>query len=303
MSTTTFEIPTKPPVQAKILMSGELRQAFETKAAAWDAYTQTPAGRLREELNWRYLVRHLPPAPDAPRVLDAGGGTGGLAVRLAQRGHYVDLLDIAAEMLRLAVEKAKAAGVEDRLETCCARVEELAEHFRKGVFDAVVCHTLLEYVPEPEAALQTLGDVLRPGGIFSLAFVNRYADALRLALAKGDLVAAREALTATSSPADLFGVPRQAFDAGTIRDMLVRAGVEPVAEYGVRIFADYLADSAWQDDPATFEALLALETAAAQRFPYSQISRYGQTIGRKVNVIPVTVDCLTDVDAAFRYSG
>lgn len=264
-------------------MSSELRQAFETKAATWDAYTQTPAGRLREELNWRFLVRHLPPPGEAPRVLDAGGGTGGLAVRLAQRGHHVYLLDIADEMLRLAVKKAKAAGVEDRLETCRARVEELAERFGKGTFDAVVCHTLLEYVPEPEAAVQTLAGVLRPDGVFSLAFVNRYADALRLALAKGDLAGAREALTATSSPADLFGVPRRTFDADTIRQMLVGAGVEPVAEYGVRIFADYFPGQTWQDEPATFDALLALETAAAPQFPYSHIGRYGQTIGCKTS--------------------
>ena len=185
-------------------------------------------------------------------------------------------------MLRLAVEKATAAGVEDRLETCCARVEELAKHFGKETFDVVVCHTLLEYVPEPEAAVQALAGVLRPDGVFSLAFVNRYADTLRLALARGDLAAAREALTATSSPADLFGVPRRTFDADTIREMLVGAGVEPIVEYGVRIFADYLQSSAWQDDPAASESLLALETAAAPRSPYNRIGRYGQTIGRKV---------------------
>ncbi|MFQ5594445.1 MAG: methyltransferase domain-containing protein [Anaerolineae bacterium] len=263
-------------------MSDQLQEAFEAKAAAWDAYTNTPAGRLREELNWRYLVWHLPPARDTPRVLDAGGGTGGLAVRLAQRGHHVYLLDIADEMLRLAVEKAKAAGIEDRVETCCARVEHLARHFGKGTFDAVVCHTLLEYVPQPEAAVQALAGALRPDGIFSLAFVNRYADTLRLALAKGDLVAAREALTAMSSPADLFGVPRRTFDADTIRHMLAGAGVEPIAEYGVRIFADYLTKATWQDDPEIFDDLLSLETAAAPRFPYHRIGRYGQTIGRKV---------------------
>lgn len=263
-------------------MSDELREAFEAKAAAWDAYTETPAGYLREELNWRYLVRHLAPADQAPRILDAGGGTGGLAVRLAQRGHRVHLLDIADGMLRLALEKAKTAGVRDRIELHQGRVQDLFERFEPGTFDAVVCHTLLEYVPDPEAVVRTLTRGLRPGGVFSLAFVNRYADALRLALAKGDLVAAREALTATSSPADLFGVPRQTFEADAIRDMLVAASVEPIAEYGVRIFADYLSNPAWQDDPATFDALLALETAAAHRFPYRRIGRYGQMIGRKV---------------------
>lgn len=265
-----------------MISHNELREAFEAKAAAWDAYTATPAGRLREELNWRYLVRHLPPASQVPRVLDAGGGTGGLAVRLAQRGYRVHLLDIADEMLRLALEKARAAGVEDRVRIRHARVENLAQHFGPETFDAVVCHTLLEYVPAPQSVVSDLAEVLQSGGIFSLVFVNRYADAMRLALAKRDLIAAREALTATSSPADLFGVPRRTFDADMIREMLVTAGVETTAQYGVRIFADYLTNSTWQDDPAAFDALLALETAAAHRFPYRLIGRYGQTIGRRV---------------------
>lgn len=260
----------------------QLREAFEARAAAWDAYTQTPAGRLREELNWRYLVRHVPPPGEAPRILDAGGGTGGLAIRLAKRGHHVCILDIADEMLRLASEKARAAGIEARVTVRRGRVEDLAEYFGPGVFDLVVCHTLLEYVPAPAVAVHVMADALRPGGVFSLAFVNRYADTLRLALAKGDLVAARDALTATSSPADLFGVPRRTFSADAISDMLVEAGIEPIATYGVRIFADYFPGQTWQDEPATFDALLALETAAAPQFPYNCIGRYGQTIGHKI---------------------
>ncbi len=255
--------------------------AFDAKAAAWDAYTATPAGRLREELNWRYLVRHLPPADEAPHVLDAGGGSGGFAVRLARRGHHVTLFDIAAEMLRLAAEKAAAAGVAERIALRQGRAEELTAHFAPASFDVVVCHTLLEYVADPAAVLQNLSRLLRPGGLFSLAFVNRHADVLRLALAKGDLTAARDALDATASTADLFGVPRRTFEATAVREMLAAAGIEPIAEYGVRIFADYLPTSAWQEDPAAFEALLELEEAASARFPYNRIGRYGQIIGRK----------------------
>ena len=93
-------------------MSDQLREAFEAKAAAWDAYTETPPGRLREKLNWRYLVAHLPPADQAPRVLDAGAGTGGLGVRLAQRGHRVTLLDLADEMLELARKRAERPHIQ-----------------------------------------------------------------------------------------------------------------------------------------------------------------------------------------------
>ncbi|MBS1251196.1 MAG: tRNA 5-carboxymethoxyuridine methyltransferase [Anaerolineales bacterium] len=260
-------------------MSEELRKAFEVKAAAWDAYTETPAGRLREELNWRYLVQHLPPADQASRILDAGAGTGGLGIRLAQRGHRIYLLDLAGEMLELAGERAERAGLTDQIECHRGRVEELPDLFAPETFDAVICHTLIEYVPAPATAVKTMAGRLRPGGIFSLAFVNRYADTLRLALSKGQLTAAREALTAGTSPADLFGVPRQTFDSETIRDMLTEAGLDIIAEYGVRIFADYLAGDDWKTDPVAFEALVDLEAAAADRFPYCHIGRYGQIIG------------------------
>lgn len=263
------------------MRADEVREAFEAKAAAWDAYTETPAGHLREELNWRYLVAHLPPAGQALKILDAGGGTGGLAIRLAQRGHLVHILDLADEMLRIAREKAEAAGVASRITVQRGRVEDVARYWGPESFDGVVCHTLLEYVLEPAVVVAALAGTLRPEGLFSLVFVNRFADTLRLALARGDLIAAREALTATSSPADLFGVPRQTFDADTMRQALEEAAVESIAEYGVRIFADYLSSADWQTDPTVFDALVSLEAAAAPHLPYCRIGRYGQLIGRK----------------------
>ena len=254
-----------------------LRNAFDTKAQAWDDYTRTPIGRLREELTLRYLSLHLPDASRAPIVLDAGGGTGGLAIALARRGFRVHLVDLAPAMLDVARSRARQ---DDPIEYHCASIEDADRLFAPGSFDLVVCHTLIEYVPNPDLAIRPLAHLLKPGGTFSLEYVNRHADVLRLALVRAHLSDARAALDGGTSQADLFGVPRRTFDRDEARSILRAAGVEPIAEYGVRVFADYIVDARWQTDAAAYADLVALEDLCAAREPYRSIARYGLIIGK-----------------------
>lgn len=259
----------------------QIREAFNSHAQAWDEYTATPMGRLREELTFRYLGQHLPDATrQTPRALDAGGGTGGLAIRLARRGFRVDLLDFAPAMLDAARDRARAAET-DGITYHAAASEEAGKLFDPASFDLITCHTLIEYLPNPVAVLKLLVGLLKPRGIFSLQYVNRHADPLRLALAKSDLGAARAALDAETSCADLFGVPRRTFDQEQASAMFRAVDLQPVAKYGVRIYADYLGDKRWQTDEATYEELLQLEEATAAREPFRAIARYGLIIGER----------------------
>ncbi|HET7089363.1 MAG TPA: methyltransferase domain-containing protein [Anaerolineae bacterium] len=255
----------------------DLRKAFDSKAQAWDDYTRTPMGRLREELTLRYLSRHLPDPARAPLVLDAGGGTGGLAIALARRGFRVHLLDAAPAMLDIARSRARPG---DPIEYHAGPVEAVDRLFSPAFFDVVVCHTLVEYVHDPAVTIQQLCHVLKTGGLLSLEYVNRYADALRMALTKAQFSEARRAFDGAASQADLFGVPRRTFSQDEAHTMLSAAGVEPIAEYGVRIFADYLADGQWQTDETAYADLVALEEAASTRDPYRSIARYGLVVGR-----------------------
>ena len=81
--------------------------AFESKAKAWEAYTNTPLGQLRQALTQRYLAQHLGALSANLNILDVGGGTGGYALPLAQRGHQVCLLDFSPQMLAIARQKAE----------------------------------------------------------------------------------------------------------------------------------------------------------------------------------------------------
>jgi len=255
---------------------------FDAKAEAWDDYAATPLGRLRQELTLRYLAQHLGSSSRRLQVLDAGGGTGGYALSLVQQGHQVCLMDFSSRMLAVARWKIERCdpSLMKRMEFCCAPVEETSRLFPPHRFDLILCHTLLEYVLELQEVLRALTAVLRPGGLLSLLLVNPCAEALRWALTRGDLEKARLALREKVSSADLFGLPRRTVRAETVREAMVQAQVEVVAQYGVRIFADYLPAEKLAD-PEFFAHLLELEAAAAALHPYRLIARYIQLLGRK----------------------
>jgi S-adenosylmethionine-dependent methyltransferase len=259
--------------------------AFDTKAKVWEDYTATPLGRLRQELTLRYLMQHLGSFPRSLKVLDAGGGTGSYALPLAKQGHWVCLLDFSAKMLAIAQSKVKQLdpSLQGRMDFCHASVEEIPRLFPPARFDLILCYTLLEYVSEPWEVLRILVTVLRPGGLISLLLTNPYADPLRWALSRGDLEKARLALHEQVSSADLFGLPRRTFPAEMVQEIMNQAELEMVAEYGVRIFADYLADEKLAD-PEFFSRLLELETVAGTLYPYRLIARYIQLLGRKPEV-------------------
>jgi S-adenosylmethionine-dependent methyltransferase len=256
--------------------------AFDANAEAWEQYTNTPLGRLRQELTLHYLARHLGSLPARASVLDVGGGTGGYALALAELGHQVCLLDFSAEMLSAAQTKAEERGTEllERICFCRASVDEIPSRFAAGRFDLVLCHTLLEYVEDPWTVLRHLSLALHPGGLLSLLFANAYADPLRWALAKGDVERARLSLEQEVSSADLFGLPRRTFTEERIGQALAQVGIEPLAAYGVRVFADYLPADKLADQ-AFWERLFELEASAGTRLPYRAVARYGHLLGHK----------------------
>jgi S-adenosylmethionine-dependent methyltransferase len=266
-------------------MSDDSRARFGAGAEAWAAYNQKPLGRIRREVTWRNLAPHLP-AIDGdgppPRVLDVGGGSGELALRLAQRGYGVWLLDYAPAMLDQARQRASAAreGVRTRLTLCLMTADSATTAFAPGFFDAITCHTLVEYLPEPGDAICGLASLLRSGGIFSLSFVNRHAEVLRQAWTRGDPAGALSKLEQGNFCAGLFDLQGTAYTEEEASGWLRAAGLAITAGYGVRSFADYV-PAKRLEDAVFFDALLDLELAAAGRRPYRSMARYVHLIANK----------------------
>jgi SAM-dependent methyltransferase len=120
----------------------------------------------RDEKHWWYRGRRrflratldrLPLAP-APRLLDAGCGSGRTLDELARYGR-VSGVDLSPE----AVACARERGHDD---VRVARVEELP--FADATFDVVTCLDVIEHTPDDGVTLAELRRVTRPGGLLLL---------------------------------------------------------------------------------------------------------------------------------------
>lgn len=110
----------------------------------------------------RLCLKLLREALPAARALDAGTGTGILAIAAARWGaRRVVAVEMDDASARNAEENVALNGVQDRVEVVRGRVEE-----QRGAFDLVLANLLLS---ETRAALPALARLLAPGGALILA--------------------------------------------------------------------------------------------------------------------------------------
>jgi S-adenosylmethionine-dependent methyltransferase len=222
--------------------------------------------RLAFELLLGQVLEALP-APPA-RVVDAGGGTGQLAVALARHGYQVTVVDISGAMLATCAQRAagEGGGVGDRVTTVQGDAADLPELLGPAGLDAAVCHDLVTLVEDPLALLASLAGALADGGVLSLAFANRDWLALRAAR-RGEHAAALRLVE--SGPAMTLAEAEAELD---------KAGFELVTACGVGVFTDAGDDDLGQGEPA---ALLELERLVAGREPYRSSARTLHLVGRR----------------------
>jgi SAM-dependent methyltransferase len=109
----------------------------------------------------RPLIERLA-LPDAPRILDAGCGTGETGARLCELFPRARVLgvDIVEAHLELARRRHAAPGERLRFENRNLFGLELPD----ASFDLTVCRHVLHAIPHPERAIAELVRVTRPGG-------------------------------------------------------------------------------------------------------------------------------------------
>ena len=248
-------------------------------AEKYAAYLKTPSGRLRSELAWENLRRFLPRDAAKHRALDVGGGTGSASLQLAGLGHDVVLLDSSEQMLCIARQDADASGVTPRISFCHAETGQLRELFAAESFDVVVCHNLLEYSGDPATTVCDIARALRADGVLSILVRNRAGEVLKDAVKSADWKLATANLTAETVVDTLYGNRMRLFAPADLYEMLARAGLEIVAERGVRVFFDYAALQSPAD--ATYSEIFELESKLGARPEFFAIARYIQLIARR----------------------
>ncbi len=169
---------------------------FDQFVVQWKERLSTPVGRLFYSTAHLNLHRHLAERP--LRVLDIGGGIGIDARHLARQGHSVTLLDLSPAMLAEAQALAKAEGVGERLTCYRADIAALPHLFSEGQFELILCHLVLDFLPDPLRQLGEMCRLLAPGGCCSIIETNRYSDAYRLAFQADTLADALAAVGSTT---------------------------------------------------------------------------------------------------------
>jgi len=262
-------------------------ERFEGGASRYADYLLTTEGRLRLDLAWANLKEFAEAellrgvgGEYAARALDAGGGTGALALRLAAEGWDVAVLDSSQAMLDLAAAAARREGLAGRVDLHLSDAASAAALFPPGSFDLAACHNLLEYVPEPRAIVRALAESVRPGGLVSLLARNRAGEALRAALKARDFDAARHALKAEEVRESLYGGPARLFDERALTALLDGRSWEVVGARGVRVVADYLPPELSAGE-AEYARLLSLETELGARPDFAAVARYTQVFARR----------------------
>ena len=228
----------------------------------------TTKGQLRQAILWQDLDALFARLPQRPlRVLDAGGGEGQTACRVAALGHQVILCDLSAEMLARARQAAQEKGVSENMHFIQCAAQDVAEHLESPV-DLILFHAVLEWVAEPETALERLWACLAPGGALSLMFYNANG------LLMHNMVAGNFAYVQLGMPKRKKRTlsPDYPRDPQQVYDWLTQIGWRITGKTGVRVFHDYLREKHQQrDDYAT---LLELETRYCRQEPWISLGRY-----------------------------
>jgi len=145
--------------------------AMEGRIARWYARTRGTESQIAE---WRkqaeVVTRDLPPGGE---VLEVAPGPGYFSIEMAKLGRvHVSALDISHTFVEIANANVRRAGVDVAIRQGDASQMPFAD----ASFDLVVCQAAFKNFSRPQAAVNEMFRVLRPGGVARIQDMRRDAD-------------------------------------------------------------------------------------------------------------------------------
>jgi S-adenosylmethionine-dependent methyltransferase len=258
---------------------GESPNVFDEAIENWKTDQAAPWSRLKYDLVRANFLRHF--GHTGGRVLDAGGGNGLDSVPLAELGFEVEIADSSQEMLAEAGRYAAIFGVQDRVHLHHVGLDAVTDVLAGSPFDLVLCHNVIQYLPDVPGVMAKLAGALKSGGLLSLVSLNRYSIPYKTAFFEGDLDKALGQLDARTVKVYLFDATVTCYTAEEAGGLLRQAGLVVEGDYGIRCICDYWGSNEQKLDPVVYERLARLEAALAGRHPYKLLARFFQVVARK----------------------
>lgn len=158
------------PLRSLLHYTNVAHSDFRDLAARYDTWYGTPLGAFAHTLE-QEAIFGLADVKPGERAVDVGCGTGIYALELARRGLRVVGIDASSEMIAIAREKFREAGLPGFW--VCGSAEALP--FRSQSADLAVAVTSLCFVSEPDRAVAEMQRVIAPGGRIVLGELNRWS--------------------------------------------------------------------------------------------------------------------------------
>jgi len=155
----------------------EVKAYYDERAESYDNVFDTLYFRVFDAVTWKFLEPYVPTNPKA-LVLDAAGGTGRWATRMAGKGCRVILMDSSEGMLKAAAEKVKKAKLSRKI--AIKKGEITKTGYSDETFDMILCEHALFLFKNPDAVIGELTRVLKKNGRLVISAQNRYVQGLSL---------------------------------------------------------------------------------------------------------------------------
>ena len=247
------------------------------KQLTQNIYAQ-PKGKIRLAILQKDIEEGVPGLNQkgSLKVLDAGVGSGHMAQYIVEKQHQLVACDISETMLAEAKTKINSACPNASAKFLHCPLQQLPETM-KGSFDLILCHAVLEWLSEPEAAIQTLLSLLKPTGQLSLMFYNRHAIILHNLL-KGNFKKVKSG-NFKGHPGGL--TPSNPIDPAQVFQWLAAYNMQIEIFSGVRVVHDYIRKDI-RNNRSTAD-LLEMELAFSRQEPYRMMGRYIHLLCRRTD--------------------
>ena len=214
------------------------------------------------------------PEDHSLNILDFGAGFCVTASHYAPF-HHVTAIEPSKEMLDLR-----------RRDNCSkyACIHGGIEEVRKqsiAAFDLVICHNVLEYVPDKERILTELANVLKQGGRLSIVKHNPAGRILAYSVFSDDPEAALVLLEDGDHENNMFG-KRDTYSNEYLIKQVSRRGLSLEDRFGLRTFFGLSSNNDKKYTKKWYDNMLALEMKTCNLDEYKNIAFFNHLIFRKI---------------------
>lgn len=237
--------------------------------------------QLHEALTWDNIQRYLP-LPGS-RILDAGGGSGRWAVRLARMGYHVTLTDVLTGLPDAAQRRLDVKGLLDRVIIERMDIRDMTK-LAHDSFNLAMAHDVLSYCGEPQRTVGELVRVTRPGGHVIVSAESRIAATQEIVAGNWEqaerILATGQATTKQPPPAQVV----RFFDIDEMVTLFEQENLQVVRVFGRAILTERLSPETRRSILQNSQALshlIELEIRHADNPGWAGAAQHFEIVGLK----------------------